>query len=143
MLCKSRSGLSFSYLSSPSPKAMTLTSSGKPIGSSISGLNMPEFPNSIHFCNSGEYLQGLEKISGPICPIHVCTTESVMPFANRPALTLLARSTASPNRHDTLVWLWSTKSPRSLQCRRPQPLSCGSSLYLKPYCHMAVLIMSA
>ena len=37
------------YLSSDRPQAMTETSLGRPMGSSISGLNTPELPTSTHF----------------------------------------------------------------------------------------------
>ena len=39
--------------SSDKPQAMTLTSSGIPMGSIISGRNMPEFPTSTHFFSMG------------------------------------------------------------------------------------------
>ena len=45
------------HLSRDRPQAMTDTSSGSPIGSSISGRNTPEFPTSTHFCR----------------PAHTCT----------------------------------------------------------------------
>jgi hypothetical protein len=41
------------YLSSDRPQARTLMLGSRPMGSSISGLNMPEFPISIHFFRPG------------------------------------------------------------------------------------------
>ena len=40
------------HLSRDSPQAMTLTPSGRPMGRSISGRNMPELPTSIHLPSS-------------------------------------------------------------------------------------------
>ena len=47
-------GLPGTHLSSPRPHAMTFTSSGMPMGRSISGRNMPELPTSIHLFSWGE-----------------------------------------------------------------------------------------
>lgn len=38
-------------LSKDNPQPRTLRSFGRPMDSSISGLNIPEFPISTHFCN--------------------------------------------------------------------------------------------
>lgn len=42
-------------LSSDNPQAMTLTFLGNPIGSSISGLNIPELPTSVYLPSPGCY----------------------------------------------------------------------------------------
>lgn len=42
------------HRSRESPQAMTVTFSGSPMGSSISGRKIPEFPTSTHFFNPGE-----------------------------------------------------------------------------------------